>query len=111
MPAEKKGAIIMAIVRMTLEQILASRTLEDTERVRRAAMCEPDLTDPDAPEVSDEMFLRARRPGRKNPAMKKVQQNIRFDVDVLAGLKKTGRNWSTRVNDVMRGYLSSMGVL
>jgi len=101
----------MAIVRMTFEEALKSITPADRARARRMAKREPDLTDPDAPEVSDEMIAFARRPGRKNPELKKVQQNIRFDVDVLNGLKGLGRNWSTHVNDVMRQYLFKLGVL
>jgi uncharacterized protein (DUF4415 family) len=96
---------------MTLEQIERSITPAMKRRMRAAAKREPDLTDPDAPEITDAMFAVARRPGRGNPAMKKVSQNIRFDRDVLEGLKSTGRNWSTRVNAVMRGYLSGLGVL
>ncbi|MDR1337725.1 MAG: BrnA antitoxin family protein [Rickettsiales bacterium] len=101
----------MTIKRMTLEQIERSITPAMKRRARAAMLREPDLTDPDAPEVTDAMFAVARRPGRVSPEMKKVSQNIRFDRDVLDGLKKTGRNWSTRVNAVMRGYLSGLGVL
>lgn len=101
----------MTIVRMTFEQAVSSITPADLTRAKHAARRAPDLTDPDAPEITDAMALRARRPGRADPAMKKVSQNIRFDRDVLDGLKKTGANWSTRVNAVMRGYLTGLGVL
>ncbi|MDR2268902.1 MAG: BrnA antitoxin family protein [Rickettsiales bacterium] len=101
----------MTIKKMTLEEIERSITPQMRRRMRHAMLREPDMTDPDAPEMTDVMFVVARRPGRSNPAMKKVSQNIRFDQDVLAGLKSTGRNWSTRVNAIMRGYLSGLGVL
>jgi uncharacterized protein (DUF4415 family) len=31
---------------------------------------------------------------------------IRFDADVLAGLRATGKGWQTRVNDAMRQWLA-----
>ena len=102
----------MAIVRMTLDEI-KNYKLTPKQRLREwvASRREPDLSDPEHPEMTAEMFLKATRPGRKNPAMKKIQQNIRFDPDVLAGLKKTGPNWTTRVNDVMRQYLFKLGMI
>ena len=45
---------------------------------------------------------RTRGPGKK-PV--RVQTAIRFEPDVLAGLRATGRGWQTRVNDVMREWL------
>ncbi|MDR2579261.1 MAG: hypothetical protein LBC70_10735 [Chitinispirillales bacterium] len=55
----------MAIVRMTLEEAVNSITKEDRARAREAAKREPDLTDPDvAPEMTDEQFAKAFRPGR-----------------------------------------------
>lgn len=36
----------------------------------------------------------------------KVQTAIRFDADVLEGLRATGRGWQTRVNAVMRQWLA-----
>jgi uncharacterized protein (DUF4415 family) len=46
---------------------------------------------------------RARGPGKK-PV--KVQTAIRFDPDVLAALKSTGRGWQTRVNEVMKEWVA-----
>jgi uncharacterized protein (DUF4415 family) len=31
---------------------------------------------------------------------------IRFDPDVLAALRATGRGWQTKVNDVMRDWVA-----
>lgn len=47
---------------------------------------------------------RRRGPGKKPP---KVQTAIRFDPDVLAALKATGRGWQTRVNNVMREWVAA----
>lgn len=49
------------------------------------------------------MAHRKRRgPGR---APLKVSTTIRFDADVLAGLKASGKGWQTRVNEAMRDWL------
>jgi len=47
---------------------------------------------------------RVRGPGKK-PA--RVQTTIRFEADVLAGLRATGKGWQTRVNDAMREWLKT----
>ncbi len=46
-----------------------------------------------------------RRGPNKNPV--KQQTAIRFDPDVLAGLRATGKGWQTRVNEVMREWLKN----
>jgi uncharacterized protein (DUF4415 family) len=78
--------------------------------------------DPDTFELEDEHFARAlpaakffspevyaqlcamRKRGPKNKPLK-VSTTIRFDADVLAGLKAGGRGWQTRVNEAMREWL------
>ncbi len=55
--------------------------------------------------------LRATREARRRTrgpqkAPKKVPTTIRFDADVLAGLRATGRGWQTRVNEAMREWLA-----
>jgi uncharacterized protein (DUF4415 family) len=49
-----------------------------------------------------------RRAGVRGPqkAPTKVQTAIRFDPDVLAALRATGRGWQTKVNDVMREWVA-----
>ncbi len=48
----------------------------------------------------------AKKQGR--PAgSNKVSTTIRFDADVLAALKSTGKGWQTRVNDAMREWLKN----
>jgi uncharacterized protein (DUF4415 family) len=48
-----------------------------------------------------------RKPGRPKMETPKVFTGIRFDVDVLEGLKATGKGWQTRVNDTMRERLKT----
>jgi uncharacterized protein (DUF4415 family) len=64
--------------------------------------------DPDTFELSDAQFAQLRRLGRP-PATKplKVPTTIRFDADILAELKASGRGWQTRVNDAMREWLKT----
>jgi uncharacterized protein (DUF4415 family) len=82
---------------------------------------DPTLIDDDAPEWSEADFKNAKRLSgmpadfqqairrtrgpQKSPT--KVQTTIRFDPDVLDGLKATGQGWQTRVNDAMREWLRS----
>ena len=80
--------------------------------------------DPDARELDADWFQNARpaceveppeffeafaklRRARGRPPLEspKIATAIRFDADVLAGLKATGRGWQTRVNDAMRQWL------
>ncbi len=81
--------------------------------------------DPDNPELDADWFKRARpareveppeffeaweklRRARGRPPLEtpKVATAIRFDADVLAGLRATGKGWQTRVNDAMREWLA-----
>lgn len=51
---------------------------------------------------------KARAVGRPVGSVKanpKVSTTIRFDADVLAALKATGRGWQTRVNEAMREWV------
>ncbi|MCL1825534.1 MAG: BrnA antitoxin family protein [Betaproteobacteria bacterium] len=80
----------------------------------------PDLIDAENPEWTEDDFRRSvpfsglseslqaklrrvRGPGKK-PV--KVQTAIRFEPEVLAALKSTGRGWQTRVNDVMKEWVA-----
>ena len=84
--------------------------------------------DPDTFELDDDWFTRAkpaseffdaktyaglaalkRRPGERGAQKRptKVPTTIRFDPDVLDGLKAGGRGWQTRVNDAMRDWLKT----
>lgn len=49
----------------------------------------------------------AERRGARGPQKTplKVPTTIRFDADVLAALKATGKGWQTRVNAVMRQWI------
>jgi uncharacterized protein (DUF4415 family) len=48
---------------------------------------------------------RGERGPQKAPT--KVPTTIRFDADVLAALKASGKGWQTRVNEAMRDWLKT----
>ena len=84
---------------------------------------EPDLTDPDNPEWTEEDFARAR-PGREvlppevleawarfqkkagrpkgSTTSNKSLVSLRIDNDVLAKFKASGPGWQTRINEALR---------
>jgi uncharacterized protein (DUF4415 family) len=72
------------------------------------------LSDPDAMPFTDaeweaaKPFVRIGRPPKATPL--KAPTTIRFDADVLSGLRATGRGWQTRVNDAMREWLKTHAV-
>lgn len=52
--------------------------------------------------------IQARHPGRpvgSTAKVRKIPTTIRFDPDVLEGLRATGRGWQTRANDALREWL------
>ncbi len=53
-----------------------------------------------------EMNRRAGVRGAQKAPLKQPT-TIRFDADVLAALKATGRGWQTRVNDAMREWVKA----
>ena len=94
----------------------------DDIEARLAALPEPDLTDPDNPEWTEEDFARAlppeslgdevlahfpntlRRLGRppSPPGARKVEVKLRLDPDVLAAWRESGPGWQTRINAALR---------
>jgi uncharacterized protein (DUF4415 family) len=74
--------------------------------------------DPDTFEWTDEDFKRAvpfsalpedlqavLRGRGKQKAATKISTTVRFDTDVLAAFKATGRGWQTRMNDALKEWL------
>lgn len=87
---------------------------------------DPYMIDDENPEWTDEMFKNARpakellyeifskkiademlkpKVGRPRGSGVKESQNIRFDRDILASFKATGKGWQTRINDALRDWL------
>ena len=77
----------------------------EDEVITRAAMSDADvkpLTDPQWDAVKPKL-----RRGRPRLASTKVLTTVRFDADVLEGMRSTGRGWQTRINQVMREWVIS----
>lgn len=66
----------------------------------------------EAPELTEEWFQKAdlmegsKVVRRGRPLGKtKALQTVRFDLDILAAFKATGKGWQTRMNDALREWL------
>lgn len=75
-----------------------------------------DWIDPDdVPELTKEYFDHADvfvgdklvRRGRPKAAAPKVALTIRYDADIVAAFRATGKGWQTRMNDALREWLAS----
>jgi hypothetical protein len=74
----------MAIISMTLEEAINSITPEMHARVLASAHLEPDLTDPDAPEVTDEMILAGYQAGTINRPLEVILSVIAPELETRA---------------------------
>lgn len=72
------------------------RSIAQAKRGEAAAVHTPEL-----------IKARRGRPVGSVKAEPKVATTIRFDPDILAALKASGRGWQTRVNDAMREWLKT----
>ena len=64
--------------------------------------------DADTYELSKAEFSKLKRTGRPRATTPlKVPTTIRFDADVLAALKESGKGWQTRVNEAVRDWLKT----
>lgn len=84
-------------------RVLIVPTPEENTAITKAAMSDRNakpLTDAQWEEVKPKL-----RRGRPPVANKKVLVSVRFDPDVVLGMKSTGRGWQTRVNLIMREWI------
>jgi uncharacterized protein (DUF4415 family) len=86
---------------MTSEEMKAKYplTVEKIKQIKRVCSKEPDLTDPDAPEITDEEIALATRRGRPLKAEKKQKISIRLSALTLEKLRASGKNWQTRLSE------------
>ncbi|MBU6163320.1 MAG: BrnA antitoxin family protein [Myxococcales bacterium] len=47
------------------------------------------------------------RRGRPPAAKTKVALTVRYDADVIAAFRATGKGWQTRMNDALREWLAN----
>lgn len=84
-------------------RVLIMPTSQEDAVITKAAMSDRDakpLTDAQWEEVKPKL-----RRGRPPVTQKKIPISVRFDPDVVEGMKSTGRGWQTRVNLVMREWI------
>ena len=100
----------------------SGRTLNLPDSVEEAQIQAGIAADSGNPEWTEDTFTRSRpareffsaevyaelcairQRGPKNKPLK-VPTTIRFDADVLAALKASGKGWQTRVNDAVKDWL------
>lgn len=81
-------------------------TPEEDAAITAAAVSDPDAVPfTDAEWEAAKPLARMGRPRSTTPL--KQPTTIRFDADVLAALKATGKGWQTRVNDAMREWVKA----
>jgi len=75
-------------------------TAEDFKKARPASEALPEIF---GKAVADEML--GKKPGRPLGSGVKESQTVRFDRDVIAAFKSTGKGWQTRMNEALRQWL------
>ena len=100
------------IVSYTSDELKRLPSKTDWERLRRDrdAGIEPDTSDPDDAEITEAELaaaLATARRGRPAGSGTKISTTVRFDADVIAAFRATGRGWQTRMNEALREWLKS----
>ncbi|CBL44647.1 Hypothetical protein HDN1F_10640 [gamma proteobacterium HdN1] len=80
-----------------------------TDWARVAAMSDEDIIcDDENPALTEDRLkgavMKMGRPVSDNP---KITTTVRFDADVIAFFKASGKGWQTRMNAVLREYVAS----
>lgn len=109
-------------------RIIELPTPEEDAAITRAAAEDPDaheLTDADIarmrparevlPKIMGKEMAEALMKRRGRPALpaeeRKVAVNVRYDSDLLDAFKATGDGWQTRMNDALRDWAKSHGMV
>jgi uncharacterized protein (DUF4415 family) len=113
---KKKGVFTMAIIRKTLEEMKRAKSKTRWQKIDNRLKNNIEVFDRDNPNLAELLANGLAKPvvvkfGRPKKAVCKQKVNIRFDADVLSELKKTGKNWTTRVNNITRDWLVHNGHL
>ena len=94
--------------RMTPEEIRRSYPLtpDVLANMRKLGKQEPDMTDPDNPDVV-EMLAK----GCYKSISKKQRVVVHFDPIVLSALRQKGKNWQVQLNDHLKTWLTQTATL
>lgn len=85
--------------------------MNENKHATPTALMDPD----DAPELDDAFFERADeflggqlvRRGRPRAEKPKQALTVRYDPEVVAAFKATGKGWQTRMNDALKDWLKT----
>ncbi len=85
--------------------------MNENKQVTPSTWIDPD----DAPELTEEFFEQADlyigdqliRRGRPKAPQPKQALTVRYDADIVAAFKATGKGWQTRMNDALRDWLKT----
>jgi len=96
---------------MTLDEMrIAQERGEDQsnwKRVRAAGDFEWDGQDEeDRPLSKEEMRIAINQPGSRRAHLK-VSTTIQLDTEILEYFQSTGKEWQTRINEILRKYVRS----
>lgn len=76
----------------------------------------PELTDaqlagllPSAEVLPPALYATLIKRGRPKAETTKTPVKLRLDPDIVAGFKRTGPGWQTRINDALRSVLADLG--
>ena len=114
------------MIKQTFEELVASpKSFEEIEAEfgEEVAINVGIARDPDAPELDEDWFRRARpaaevvphiverwrRTRGKQKAPTKESISIRLDADILAYYRASGRGWQGRINETLRKYTTDLG--
>jgi uncharacterized protein (DUF4415 family) len=81
-------------------------TLTKKAKARLARMADEDIDFTDIPVTHGVAW---KRPGLLIPEANKQQVTLRIDADVLAFFRSTGARYQTRMNQVLRSYMTAQG--
>ena len=114
------------MLKLTFDELVASpKTFEEIEAEfgEEVAINVGIARDPDASELDEDWFRRARpaaevvphiverwrRTRGKQKAPTKESISIRLDADILAYYRASGRGWQGRINETLRKYTTDLG--
>ena len=104
----------MALTEMTSEQIRKKYPLTKERLAKFRAMRDRDdkhIDFSDLPESSDEMLAKAVPGNGVISSKQQTSVTLPLSKDVVAGLKKLGKNWKTQTDKAMREWLVMRGLL
>ena len=96
----------MPIVQYTTKQLKKMKSETDWERLRNMKDEDIDLSDPDAPEITNEQISLATRRGRPLQEIRKQAISLRLPAVAVKKLRASGKGWQTRLSDMVAKWVN-----